>query len=80
MTPVLPKKKHQLLERELRARFENLMYQFTQNELTSKHDGAPSRSSWAAPELMCKTNGDSIDIRLACEDFKSILKEISSLK
>ena len=57
------------------AHLKSLLYS---RELNSANEGC-RKGHWIHPENMCGTIGSSMDIRIAIEDFKSILKEIQSI-
>ena len=77
---VLSKKSHDLLKDELEERFKNLMALFEKRELNSPREGCSGFSAWVSPESMCSTIGTDTEIRLAVDDFKTILAEIRKLK
>lgn len=76
--PVLSKEKHNQLLRQLQLRYENLRAHFDKRELRSSGEGA--KGYWLYPEKMCATEGNSVEISMAVEDFKTILTEIKKLK
>ena len=78
--PVLKKKGHQLLQKELNLRVGVLLDAFEGRELSSSREGVKGRGSWIDPELMSATTGNSTELRLAVDDFKNILAEIKRLK
>jgi len=78
--PVLSKKKHSSIMRELERRIDNLRTLLTPNELKYANEGCKNKQHWAYPDNMCKTTGRDYEIRLATEDFKNILSEIKKLK
>lgn len=77
--PVLAKKKHDQLLAELRNRYQYLIDVFERRELSHQREGAGTKR-WSAPEQMCETSGNDIQISMAVEDFKTILAEIKKLK
>jgi hypothetical protein len=76
--PVLDKARHERLHRSLMARWDVLVTVFQRRRLTSAGEGA--RGSWVDPDSKCATNGDDVAIRMAVDDFKTILSEIRKLK
>ena len=77
--PVITKNKHRKLIRELSNRISCLNDFLECRELKTAKEGL-TRGHWVAPESMCATQGSSLEIRLAVEDFKAILAEIKKLK
>ena len=77
---VLKKEHHDLLKKQLDERIEKLVGLFEKRELNRGSEGCSGHSSWAHPELMCATIGRDTEIRLAVDDFKTILAEIRKLK
>ena len=77
--PVLTKTRHDTLKVLLRDRYTTLARTLEQRDLKSAREGC-TKGSWVQPELLCATNGTSLDLRVAVEDFKTILEEIKKLK
>ena len=77
--PVLTKTHLDALEGELRSRFANLLAALEARPLKHDQEGA-NGGRWGKPENMRATEGSSMDIRLAAEDFRSVLAEIKRLK
>ncbi len=77
--PVLDRKQHDRIERELRARFGYLLDAFNSRNLKNNREGAKG-GHWVYPDSKCATVEDAIGIRLAVNDFKTILAEIGKLK
>ena len=77
---VLKKEHHDLLKKQLDERVEKLISLFEKRELNKCSEGCSGHSSWVYPELMCATIGSDTEIRLAVDDFKTILAEIRKLK
>lgn len=78
--PVLHKSKHKKLRQELQHRVSELLDAFESRELKSSSEGVKGRGCWSNPDVVCATVGDDLRIRLAVEDFKTILDEIKRLK
>jgi len=78
--PVLRRRRRDQFEAELRSRFEALMEALEQRELMSPREGCKGRSYWVHPEVMCATEGNEIEIRLAVADFQAVLSEVKRLK
>ena len=77
--PVLAKTHLDALEGELRRRFANLLAALEARPLKHDREGA-NGGRWGEPDKMRGTEGSSMDIRLAADDFKSVLAEIKRLK
>ena len=77
---VLKKEHHDLLQKQLDERIEKLVGLFEKRELNRSSEGCSGHSLWVHPELMCATIGSDTEIRLAVDDFKTILAEIRKLK
>jgi hypothetical protein len=77
--PVLAKTQLDAIEAELRRRFDNLIGALARRPLKDDREGA-NGGRWGAPDKMCGTEGSSMDIRLAADDFKSVLAEVKRLK
>lgn len=78
--PVLSKKEYEILQKALSSRIYNLQQVIKIRSLTSSREGCGSRSHWVDPDKMCATVGSATEIRLAIDDFKTILAEIRRLK
>jgi len=77
--PVLDKGKLSKLNMELTNRYDALRYAVSGRSLKYINEGA-DRCGWRDPEDMSATIGDDSEIRMACDDFKTILSEIRRLK
>lgn len=77
---VLSKERHHDLMLELSRRYDALLAALEPRALKSSKEGVKGRGSWINPELKCATKGDSMEVRLAVEDFKTILSEVRALK
>ena len=77
--PVLIKATHKQYMTQLTERYRELLAAFEPRALLSGREGA-GKGLWANPEAMCATVGASLRLRLAVEDFETILKEIKKLK
>jgi len=77
--PVLTNRKMRELTNELTRRIDQLYTVIESRELKSASEGV-KRGHWIKPEYMCATIGTNYEIRLAVEDFKTILAEIKKLK
>jgi len=78
--PVLSKNELTNLRKELGVRYSILTDALESRELNSANEGAGRRKHWVHPETKCATIANSMQIRLAAEDFKNILAEIKKLK
>ena len=76
--PVLHKEYHRKLSKELNDRFSVLTNAFEGRELINASEGA--RGTWLRPKDKRATNKSALEIRLAVDDFKTILSEIRKLK
>ena len=74
---VINKDTKKRLTAELHTRFNNLCYQLEGRELKSSTEGC-KKGCWRHPETMCSL--DSMKLRLATEDFNTILKELRKIK
>jgi hypothetical protein len=77
--PVLSKSKLERITVTLGARMNHLLRQASSRPLLSPKEGA-GKGHWVHPELMVATEGDAMDLRMAVSDFRTILKEIETLK
>jgi len=77
--PVLDKGKLSRLNMELTNRYDTLRYAVMSRSLKYINEGA-DRGGWRDTEDMSATIGDASEIRMACDDFKTILSEIRRLK
>ena len=77
--PVTTKSQLEQLQIELGQRYQHLVECLKDRPLKSPYEGA-GRGKWAEPEKMASTTGTAMDIRLAVQDFSTILKEIARLK
>lgn len=77
--PVISKAKACMLMRELDTRYSNLKEYLNTRTLHSNTEGC-KKGFWKSPESMCSTMGNTTEISLAIEDFKSILVELKKLK
>ena len=76
--PVTWKGHAEQLEIEFNRRVDRLASVLRFRELNSASEG--TKGSWRYPDQMRITAGSALDLRLAVKDFKSVLKEIGSLK
>lgn len=76
--PILGREKHKLLSEALYDRFQTLKWHLEPRPLISAKEGA-GRGRWGKPEEMCATQGNATEIRLAIDDFKTILAELRRL-
>jgi hypothetical protein len=77
----LTKKDHVVIEESLKDRFQNLVYLMEPLELENGFDGAGGRGrTWSFPKNMCKTRGTVLEIKMAVDDFKTILAQVKGLK
>ena len=77
--PVLNKGKLSRLNMELKSRYDTLRYAIMGRALKSNKERA-GKGRWIDTEDMSATIGDASEIRMACDDFKTILSEIRRLK
>jgi hypothetical protein len=77
--PVNTKLKLDLLTTELANRYANLVYFLEQRELRNNQEGL-SKGIWTNPTSMRATKGNTTQIQMAVDDFKTILSQIRSLK
>ena len=77
---VYKKEKHRYLINELQLRFNDLMEVFSPRELSSPREGCPGRQRDVNPSLLSATVGNDSEIRMAADDFKTILAEIRRCK
>ena len=77
--PVMTKTKHEELVIRLQTRYATLFDVFKPRELKNNGEGLSGRRHYVSPESMCGTRGDAMEIRMAVEDFKTILAEIKRL-
>lgn len=78
--PVLTKNQHKKLRAELQYRVAELMNAFEARDLKTNSEGVKGRGHWVDPDIRCATAGDELQLRLAVDDFKTILAEIKRLK
>ena len=64
---------------ELGQRYQYLVQCIEDRPLKFPEEGA-GRGKWATPEKMVGTMGTAMEIRLAVQDFNTILKEIARFK
>ena len=76
--PVMKKRKYATICEELDCRWKQLLWVLESRPLHSDREGCKGRTRWVDPGLMCATTGDASDVRLAIDDFMTILKEIRS--
>ena len=77
--PVLTKEKHRVMARELNVRFQVLEDAFKSRDLKSSREGL-AKGRYSNPDSLCAIKSTSLDLRMAVEDFKTILAEIKKLK
>jgi hypothetical protein len=77
--PVIEKAQLDAIHAELRRRFDNLIGALAYRPLKDDREGA-NVGRWGAPDKMRVTEGSSMDIRLAADDFKSVLAEVKRIK
>jgi len=78
--PVMLKTKHEMLRLSLIQRYQALRDAIERRELNRPSEGCSGRAHWQNPEKMCATVANDIELRMAVEDFKTILDEIKRLK
>lgn len=78
--PVLSKVEHARLLQELTERMSVLMEKFASRPLISNSEGCNGRGHWVNPENVCATKGRESELRMAVDDFKTVLAEIRKLK
>lgn len=78
--PVLNKEKHRQLNKELQSRISVLLSNFKMRQLQSNREGCRHGGHWINPESLCATIGNDCELRMAVDDFKTILVEIRRLK
>ena len=78
--PVISREEHKRIMKELRYRWDILVTRLETRELKYPGEGVKGRGHWVRPESKCATVADAMEIRLAVEDFKTILAEIKKLK
>lgn len=76
--PVITKNLQATIARDLRYRFQNLMDAIEARDLKSNKEGS-GKGHWTNPELLCATVGTAMELRIAVEDFKTILSEVKKL-
>ena len=76
---VQSKVSHNVLLTALRHRIGTLYACLETRELNDPSEGV-RKGSWRNPQNMYATEGTALEIRLAVDDFKSILAEIKKLK
>ncbi len=76
--PVITKNLQATIARDLRYRFQNLMDAIEVRDLKSNREGS-GKGHWTKPELLCATVGTAMELRIAVEDFKTILAEVKKL-
>jgi len=77
--PVLSKANLQNITDHLSERYIKLRELMRPRDLSSPREGA-GKGHWVSPEKMAATVGDALELRMAVEDFKTILDEIKKLK
>ena len=77
--PVMSKTKLEMIKMHLDQRYRTLRDAIEWRDLNSAKEGA-GKGSWMHPEKMCATVASDIELRMAVEDFKTILDEIKKLK
>ena len=78
--PTMTKAKHRELLESLQTRYETLFDAMHIRELKSPGEGLTGRRHYVSPDSMCGTRGDAMSVRMAVEDFKTILAEVKRLK
>ena len=78
--PILTTLELSKLNRELNRRFTTLQDAMSGRKLKSNREGCKTGEHWVAPDLMKATQADASSLRMAVEDFKTILAEIKKLK
>jgi len=76
--PVMNKKAHKDILTELDYRWAQLNDMLASRPLHNAREGCKGRTHWVDTESMCATKGTARDVRLAVDDFLTILKEIRS--
>ena len=77
--PVTTKSELVRIQIEMEQRYQYLVESLTDRPLKSPNEGA-GHGKWASPEKMVSTMGTAMELRLAVQDFSTILKEIARLK
>ena len=77
--PVLTDTRMNSIHKELENRYGTLLDVTCSRSLRSDREGA-GKGRWRDPEKMSATVGNASEIRMACDDFKTILSEIRRLK
>ena len=77
--PVLSKSGLSEMQRELSARYNRLYDLLEGRELRGPTEGC-KRGHWVRPENKSATEGSGLEIRIAADDFKTILAEIKRIK
>ncbi len=68
------------LNRELVNRFQILREKLVLRPLHTSKEGCKNRTHWVNPDSMSATVGTASELRVAADDFKTILTEIKRLK
>lgn len=74
--PVLTKEAYEQLTKELHSRQSTLNGLLRGRPLKDAYEGCSAKGKWTHPDTLCATNGTASEIRMALEDFKTVLKEI----
>jgi hypothetical protein len=78
--PVITRNEHKKLADELQRRMDVLQHSFTERPLKGSQEGCANRRYWKNVDAMCATTGSTSELRVAVDDFKTILAEIRRLK
>lgn len=76
--PVMNKHAHKNIMTELEYRWAQLNRVLESRPLHSAREGCKGRTHWVEVDRMCATTGSASAVRLAVDDFLTILKEIRS--
>jgi len=78
--PVIAKVKIDVLLQELQNRYVALNDVLKYEKIKNPYVGLDSRHKWKNPDAMRITKGNDMEIRMAVDDFKTVLSEIRKLK
>lgn len=80
MSRIVSNKHHiKQLKKELRQRYDTLLFLLEESELSSSSEGC-RRGIWANPQVKCALNANETGLRMGVDDFKVVLAEIRKLK
>lgn len=78
--PVMTKTKLEDIRALLQRRYAVLYDALIMRELKNNWEGLKRRRHYVNPESICSTVGSAMEVRMAVDDFKTILAEIKRLK